>query len=97
MTRIFLESLRKGRLSRAVKASSAGPEYEKAGEELRALIARHFGRSLQIREVDAGSCGACESVFFFKQKTAYEMVMSDWSSDVCSSDLMIRRPPRSTR
>ena len=24
---------------------------------------------------------------FFKQKTAYEMVMSDWSSDVCSSDL----------
>src|SRR6058998_1290105 len=24
--------------------------------------------------------------FFFKQKTAYEMVMSDWSSDVCSSD-----------
>src|SRR6058998_4029530 len=26
-------------------------------------------------------------VFFFKQKTAYEMVMSDWSSDVCSSDL----------
>src|SRR5881396_4192784 len=26
-------------------------------------------------------------VFFFKQKTAYEMVRSDWSSDVCSSDL----------
>src|SRR5881396_3899361 len=25
--------------------------------------------------------------FFFKQKTAYEMVRSDWSSDVCSSDL----------
>src|SRR5213076_830638 len=25
--------------------------------------------------------------FFFKQKTAYEMVGSDWSSDVCSSDL----------
>src|SRR3546814_3565945 len=26
--------------------------------------------------------------FFFKQKTAYEMRISDWSSDVCSSDLM---------
>src|SRR3546814_11554609 len=26
-------------------------------------------------------------VFFFKQKTAYEMRSSDWSSDVCSSDL----------
>src|SRR3546814_9455284 len=31
-------------------------------------------------------CFCC--VFFFKQKTAYEMRISDWSSDVCSSDLM---------
>src|SRR3546814_4192803 len=29
-------------------------------------------------------------VFFFKHKTAYEMRISDWSSDVCSSDLMDR-------
>src|SRR3546814_2235368 len=29
-----------------------------------------------------------ESFFFFKQKTAYEMRISDWSSDVCSSDLL---------
>src|SRR3546814_14798086 len=28
-------------------------------------------------------------IFFFKQKTAYEMRISDWSSDVCSSDLLI--------
>src|SRR3546814_5312831 len=28
------------------------------------------------------------SLFFFKQKTAYEMRISDWSSDVCSSDLI---------
>src|SRR3546814_8083916 len=28
-------------------------------------------------------------VFFFKQKTAYEMRISDWSSDVCSSDLYL--------
>src|SRR3546814_3465108 len=28
------------------------------------------------------------SFFFFKQKTAYEMRISDWSSDVCSSDLI---------
>src|SRR3546814_11342599 len=34
-------------------------------------------------------CYICSSVlfFFFKQKTAYEMRISDWSSDVCSSDL----------
>src|SRR3546814_6299969 len=32
--------------------------------------------------------GVCACVFFFfKQKTAYEMRISDWSSDVCSSDL----------
>src|SRR3546814_7510732 len=29
--------------------------------------------------------------FFFKQKTAYEMRISDWSSDVCSSDLKSRQ------
>src|SRR3546814_4749455 len=29
-------------------------------------------------------------IFFFKQKTAYEMRISDWSSDVCSSDLLTR-------
>src|SRR3546814_5704366 len=45
------------------------------------------------------SCGCCyclwmlcflliDFFFFFKQKTAYEMRISDWSSDVCSSDLL---------
>src|SRR3546814_7980679 len=29
--------------------------------------------------------------FFFKHKTAYDMRISDWSSDVCSSDLSVRR------
>src|SRR3546814_7056656 len=34
-------------------------------------------------------CVCCLGVvFFFKQKTAYEMRISDWSSDVCSSDLI---------
>src|SRR3546814_2779658 len=32
--------------------------------------------------------------FFFKQKTAYEMRISDWSSDVCSSDLPAAGQPR---
>src|SRR3546814_6600441 len=30
-------------------------------------------------------------LFFYKQKTAYEMCISDWSSDVCSSDLFAKR------
>src|SRR3546814_10773771 len=38
----------------------------------------------------------CFFCFFFKQKTAYEMRISDWSSDVCSSDLLTLIPLRST-
>src|SRR3546814_3314872 len=37
----------------------------------------------------------CCFFFFFKQKTAYEMRISDWSSDVCSSDLV--NDPQSAR
>src|SRR3546814_4772382 len=33
-------------------------------------------------------------IFFFKQKTAYEMRISDWSSDVCSSDLPVELEAR---
>src|SRR3546814_10960820 len=36
-------------------------------------------------------------LFFFKQKTAYEMRISDWSSDVCSSDLGYPPPKRGRR
>src|SRR3546814_6286714 len=39
-------------------------------------------------------CKLCIVVFFFKQKTAYEMRISDWSSDVCSSDLIEERTPK---
>src|SRR3546814_1330197 len=37
-------------------------------------------------------CRCVISFFFFKQKTAYEMRISDWSSDVCSSDLTGDQP-----
>src|SRR3546814_10512003 len=40
-------------------------------------------------------CSFFVLVFFFKQNTAYEMRISDWSSDVCSSDLRERPLPRS--
>src|SRR3546814_2314949 len=36
-------------------------------------------------------CASLVFFFFFKQKTAYEMRISDWSSDVCSSDLAARK------
>src|SRR3546814_9309604 len=39
-------------------------------------------------------CGVWSLLIFFKQKTAYELRISDWSSDVCSSDLrVLRRAP----
>src|SRR3546814_8088574 len=50
--------------------------------------------------VDSCSAGRISAVvfsfffFFFKQKTAYEMRISDWSSDVCSSDLSAVQIPR---
>ena len=37
--------------------------------------------------VDCCGYGELFFFFFFKQKTAYEIVSRDWSSDVCSSDL----------
>src|SRR3546814_3637029 len=37
------------------------------------------------------NCLVCCIFFFFKQKTAYELRISDWSSDVCSSDLLRSR------
>src|SRR3546814_12677539 len=37
-------------------------------------------------------CDLSYFFFFFKQKTAYEMRISDWSSDVCSSDLYSNNP-----
>src|SRR3546814_10849520 len=44
------------------------------------------GSVLLYRNMMLPMCG----FFFFKQKTAYEMRISDWSSDVCSSDLPVR-------
>ena len=38
-------------------------------------------------EDDRGYSGVTGAIFFFKQKTAYEIRNCDWSSDVCSSDL----------
>ena len=41
---------------------------------------------LKMERQKEGIGGMC--IFFFKQKTAYEIGTGDWSSDVCSSDLL---------
>src|SRR3546814_4222052 len=51
---------------------------------LRMTLRIAFYESVDLKRID------CVRLFFFKQKTAYEMRISDWSSDVCSSDLFPR-------
>src|SRR3546814_5408236 len=52
-----------------------------------AACSSSINRRWCCRMVSEWSRSSCRSFFFFKQKTAYEMRISDWSSDVCSSDL----------
>src|SRR3546814_5266192 len=47
-----------------------------------------------VLEYSRCAYGSCVCFFFFKQKTAYEMRISDWSSDVCSSDLAMTNHER---
>src|SRR3546814_9944012 len=44
-----------------------------------------------IYKIEGCYCRFSRGFFFFKQKSAYEMRISDWSSDVCSSDLDLAR------
>ena len=53
--------------------SSRVKEVELIGSELKSLIQRKFGRSLHIREVDTGSCGACESEIISANNPIYDL------------------------
>ncbi|MFA6170491.1 MAG: NADH-quinone oxidoreductase subunit B family protein [Candidatus Margulisiibacteriota bacterium] len=59
------------RLSRGIVTRSI--EYEKYGAELKDLVAAKFRRSLFIREVDTGSCGACESEIIAATNPFYDL------------------------
>jgi len=60
MIDILKARISKGVLTKKIECP-AKSGYEQAGRELKQLISSRFGRSLHIREVDTGSCGACES------------------------------------
>ena len=60
MYNILKVRLLKGILTRHIEPELS-KEVEAVGSELKTLIRRKFGKSLNIREVDTGSCGACES------------------------------------
>ena len=59
-----------------------------------ALVKQGFDWSQFGRLRDSKKMTALARERFFKQKTAYEISRSDWSSDVCSSDLPHHRSPR---
>jgi len=59
MFRILKQSLAIGRITEAVP-DAEDAELEHLGIELRRRIGKRFGRSLAIRQVDAGSCNGCE-------------------------------------
>jgi Ni,Fe-hydrogenase III small subunit len=60
MITILLTRLFRGIATKKITVSATSA-YEPAGAELKRLIAKKFGRSLNIREIDTGSCAACES------------------------------------
>lgn len=69
---ILKNSILKGKVTVEL-ASPAKPEIEKMGEELKKLIHAKFGRSFHIREVDTGSCGACESEIIACSNPLYDI------------------------
>ena len=62
----------KGVVTRHIEAEFSG-EMETVGLELRSLIRKKFGRSLHIREVDTGSCEACESEIISANNPIYDL------------------------
>ena len=75
MLEILKNRLRKGvqTMPISVKGLSPSKEYEALGEELKKMIKKNFSRSFQIREVDTGSCGACESEIIAATNPIYDI------------------------
>ena len=72
---IFKSSFKKGRVT--IRLDAAGialsSEAENTGKVLRQAVHAKFGRSLHIREVDTGSCGACESEIIACSNPLYDI------------------------
>lgn len=72
MLQILKNRILKGVLTRNIKPAFSG-EIGPAGLELRSLIRKRFGRSLHIRQLDTGSCGACESEIISANNPVYDL------------------------
>jgi Ni,Fe-hydrogenase III small subunit len=70
----WISRFKKGIVTIPITAPAGeNPEIEKAGLELKGLIRKKFGRSLHIREVDTGSCNACESEIISCTNPVYDI------------------------
>lgn len=69
MKNILKNSIIKGRVTK----SPASLGIEEIGAELKSEIYKRFGRSFHIREVDTGSCGACESEIIATTNPLYDI------------------------
>eukprot|EP01048_Picozoa_sp_COSAG05_P033548 COSAG05_NODE_13520_length_427_cov_0.585366_1_plen_87_part_10 len=65
-------------------AQARGVRGEFLTSDVCSEVLRHQGRARGGRSISASLRATLRG--FFKQKTAYEILRSDWSSDVCSSD-----------
>ena len=67
----------KNRILKGIVTKHLGPSLAQgigsAGSELKSLIQKRFGRSLHIRYVDTGSCGACESEIICANNPLYDL------------------------
>lgn len=72
MIDILKNRLIKGVVTRHI-GCALSEEIELKGSELRSLIQNKFGRSLNLREVDTGSCGACESEIISANNPIYDL------------------------
>jgi Ni,Fe-hydrogenase III small subunit len=72
MIYILKNRILKGVMTRNMDKRVLG-EVESSGLELGSLIRKRFGRSLNIREVDTGSCGACESEIISANNPIYDL------------------------
>ncbi|MCX5687852.1 MAG: NADH-quinone oxidoreductase subunit B family protein [Candidatus Omnitrophica bacterium] len=70
MINIIKNRIIKGVVTRAIKTD---PEIEKIGAELKGLVYKRFNRSFHIREVDTGSCNACESEIIATTNPIYDI------------------------
>jgi len=72
MLNIFKNRILKGVVTRHIEPELS-KDVEAIGSQLQSLIQKRFGRSLNIREVDTGSCGACESEIISANNPIYDL------------------------